>query len=186
MTYVRTSCWRRRLCSGSCPRAFTLLETMVAVGIFSITMLGYTGFLAFLQRQNMLDSQIEVAQAQLRERLELIKGLSSFADVRYSTTNAPAYLKRSSNGSFDTNWKLPKDGEWLAFNVEGVDPTKSDPPQYVGSTSPLPDSQWNIVITQAIGGAKITAALRWHIRSGNTAWHQQSLVTNVASNFLNL
>src|SRR5687767_11543506 len=80
---------------------FALVEAVVAIGIFAITLLGVFGMLAAQQRQAAVNSQAELAQAVLRERLELIKGVESFANIRYSTVTNPAYLKRKSDGSWD-------------------------------------------------------------------------------------
>jgi len=165
---------------------FALVEAVIATGIFAVTLLGIFGMLAAQQRQAALNSQAELAQAVLRERLELIKGVESFANIRYSTSNSPAYLKRRSDGSWDTNWKIPEANQWLPFSIEDVDAAAADPPLIPTASSPLPQCQWNLVITPRTGGANIVASVRWHLRAGQTRWYTQTLTTDVSSNFVNL
>ena len=54
-------------------RAFTLVEVMIAVAIFAITLLGYLMGLFYLQRQNRAITQREIAMQKAVEITELFK-----------------------------------------------------------------------------------------------------------------
>jgi hypothetical protein len=172
---------------------FTLVEVTIACGILGITILGYVGFLAFTQQRIVFDTQMEIAYASLRERMELFKGVQTFSDIKYSTTANPVYLKRLSNGQWNTNWRVPQLNEWVPFFIEGININANDPPQYNtgnANSTLLPQSQWSVVITQITTGGstkdQIRATVRWRLRNNAARWHSQSLTTNISADFMNL
>jgi len=182
-------------------RAMTLLEVMIAVSIFAITLLGFLLSLVGLQYQNRIISQREQAMGQAREIMEIIKTLG-YANIRYSTgrSESDCVCLKSAPHTRDTNrlyanapeqgqpfwmWAMPmRATDWqplytAALNGDGQDDMK------------LPDAEWTVNLPGEIVQAgppqwayrQITVQVRWRTRPASGNWHTVTLDTFVAPRF---
>ena len=114
---------------------YTLVEVMLAVGIFSVTLLGYVAGLSEIRRQNRSLSQRELVASQSREVLELIKNME-YNNIRYS----PSVSDRIS-----LKWDF--DGDPLDTNGDGT-------PDWVMPIAPSSNPEWfPMIIEDYVSGA---------------------------------
>ena len=169
-------------------RAFTLVEVMIAVAIFAITLLGYLMGLFYLQRQNRAITQREIAMQKAVEITELFKN-SAYTDIAYSTTGVPKYLRRNSAGSWYTIWKIPENSsQWLTLPVEDVNPASASDPTVI--TDKLPDAAWSCTISTITQGStpswsfrRVVVNVRWRLLSDRGDYQTVTSTTDISPNF---
>jgi prepilin-type N-terminal cleavage/methylation domain-containing protein len=167
--------------------AFSLVEVLIAVAIFSITMLGFLMGLFYMQRQNRSITQREVATAKAVELLELFKNMS-YDEVTYSTVATPRYLKKTAAGAANTAWKVPVVSTWMTLPVEDVNPASSADPTIV--TNKLPSGRWTVTINELTQGTtpswkfkRVTVTVEWKILTGETQAQTVTMSTDLSYNF---
>ncbi|MCC6548209.1 prepilin-type N-terminal cleavage/methylation domain-containing protein [Candidatus Sumerlaeota bacterium] len=169
-------------------RAFSLVEVLVAVAIFSITLLGYLMGVFYMQRQNRTISQREVAMQKAIELAELFKN-SAYADTVYSTTTVPKYLRRNAGGAWYSIWKIPESStQWLTLPVEDVNPASSADPTVL--TNKLPEAAWSANISTVTVGSspswsfrRVTITVRWKILAREQNFQTVNVTTDISPNF---
>ncbi len=104
-----------RLIGSACRRGsaraegFTLLETMIALSIFTIGIMAIGGMLVYSTRARVLNRQVNFAVSSTYDRIEEIRKISeSEVDVRYNTVlNFNYILSRDAAYGFIDNYATP-------------------------------------------------------------------------------
>lgn len=165
---------------------FTLVETLMAVAIIGLALLGVIGGISDLRNENRATSQRMLAASLGTELLELVKALGS-QNLRNSTVANPVYLKTTAAGTPNLAWRVPQAGEFLALPVEEVNSGSAADPTLVDK---LPLATWNAVFTPDAANAKliyVTVNIQWRLNQTVRGRPLQfSLSTAVASGFARL
>lgn len=163
---------------------FSLVETMVAIAIIGIALLGVIAGITSLRTENLATSQRMLATSLGTELLELIKALSS-QNIRNSTAAAPVYLKTSAAGTPNATWRVPQAGESLALPVEEVNSASAGDPTLVADK--LPQATWTASFAPDATNATliyVTININWRLNQTSRGRAlQYTLNTAVASNF---
>ncbi len=103
--------WRfaayRRVCSGN--DAFTLIETMVALSIFTVGIMAVATMLIYSMRTRVINRQVNTAVSLAHERIEEIRKIATReVDIRYNTVlNFNYIISRDPNYGTIDGYKTP-------------------------------------------------------------------------------
>lgn len=166
---------------------FSLIEVMVAVAIFSITLLGFIFGLILVQRHSRSLTQRELAISKASEIMELFKN-STYSNIAYSTVGTPRYLRRKVDSTWNTNWKIPVVNTWEPLPVESVNGASATDPTLI--VNKLPEGRWTVTITDITMGAtpnwtfrRVQVRVQWKLLRGETRTQEVQMASDIYQNY---
>lgn len=165
----------------------TLVESMVALAVIGIALIGMMSSINYMRMQNRAASQRLLAASIGTEILELFKALP-YASITNSTVAVPIYLKGFGTAAPNTAWLVPKSGETLPLPVEDVNSAAAGNAALVADKLPL--GTWSVeLVPDAVtpGLQQINVTIQWKLYAASTRpVNTYTLSTKVCTNYPNL
>lgn len=165
----------------------TLLESLTAVAILTICLIGLMSAISYMRIENRAASQRMLVASVGSEMLELFKALQ-YTDIHNSTPTAPVYLKGFGSLSPNLSWVVPQAGQWQALPVDAVNSASAAAPGLVADK--IPQGVWTVefvpdpVIPRL---QQINITIQWKLYAGSTRPPMSyAISTKVCGDFPNL